>query len=222
MEDYSLTATFIEQAHTILGHYSAQKMANYICLLYWWPRLGHEVDKYCMMCCIFQVNKTSTQWPVGLLHTLPIPNRPWGSIGMYFIGPFPRSEGFDYLWIVICRLTSMVHLIPVNIMTKASELVSLYVKDVAHLHGLPDSIVSNRDSKFMSMFWGESHQILGTKLLMSTSFHPQIDGVSKRVNRSVGQILQTLILLNQSDWVDKLPLTEFTPFELNYGYMPSW
>ena len=60
-KDYSLTATVIKQAHTILGHYGAQKTANYICQWYWWPRLGHEVNKYCMMCGICQVNKTSTQ-----------------------------------------------------------------------------------------------------------------------------------------------------------------
>ena len=107
---------------------------------------------------------------------------------MDFIGPFPKSKGFDYLWVVICRLTSMVHLVPMNTMTKASELASLYVKEVVHLHGLPESIVSDRDSKFMSMFWRETHRILGTKLLMSTSFHPQMDGASERVNRSV-QIL---------------------------------
>ena len=73
----------------------------------------------------------------------------------------------------------MVHLVPVNTTTKASELASLYVKEVVRLHRLPDSIVSNRDSKFMSMFWCETHRILGTKLLMSTSFHPQMDGASE-------------------------------------------
>ena len=69
---YSLTATVIEQAHTILGHHGAQKTADYIHRWYWWPRLGHEVNKYCTMCGICQVNKTSTQWPIGLLHTLLI------------------------------------------------------------------------------------------------------------------------------------------------------
>ena len=170
MKDYSLTATVIEQAYTILGHYGAQKMTDYIHWWYWWPRLGHEVNKYCMTCSICQVNKTSMQRPVGLLHTLLISNRPWGLIGMDFIGPFLKSKGFDYLWVVICRLTSMVHLIPVNTMTKASELVSLYVKEVVHLHRLAGSIASDRDSKFMSMFWHETHWILGTKLLMSTFF----------------------------------------------------
>jgi len=231
-KDYSLTAIVIEQAHTILGHFGAQKTSDYIRRWYWWPRISPEVDKYCETCGICQANKTSTQRPVGLLHPLPIPNRPWGSIGMDFVGPFPTSKGYDYLWVIICRLTSMVHLIPVNTTVKASELASLYVKEVVRLHGLPDSIVSDRDSKFTSKFWSETHRILGTKLLMSTAFHPQTDGATERANRSVGQILRTLIQPDQTDWVEKLPLTEFAinsnlssstgfaPFELNYGYMP--
>ena len=75
---------------------------------------------------------------------------------MDFIGSFPKLHGFDYLWVVICRLTSMVHLIPVNTTTTASELASLYVKEVVRLHGLPHSIVSDRDSKFASKFWKET------------------------------------------------------------------
>ena len=128
---------------------------------------------------------------------------------MDFIGPFPKSHGFNYLWVVICRLTSMVHLIPINTMTTASELVLLYVKEVVHLHGLPHSIVSNRDSKFTSKFWKETHQLLGTKLLMSTASHPQMDGATEQANHSVRQILQSVIQPDQSDWVDKFSIVEF-------------
>ena len=127
----------------------------------------------------------------------------------------------------------MVHLIPINTTTTASELASLYICEVVRLHGLFESIVSDRDVKFTSVFWCEIHRILGTKLLMSTSFHPLTDGASEWVNRSIGQILRTLVSPNQTDWVDKIPLTEFAinsnissstgfaPFKLNYGYMPS-
>ena len=108
---------------------------------------------------------------------------------MDFISPFLESEGFDYLWVVICRLTSMVHLVPMFTTTKASELAWLYIKEIVRLHSLATSIVSDRDSKFMSKFWHETHKVLGTKLLMSTSFHPQTDGVSERSIRSVAQIL---------------------------------
>ena len=101
---------------------------------------------------------------------------------MDFIGLLSKSQGYDYLWVVICRLTSMVHLIPINTTIKASELASIYVKEVVRLHGLPDTIVSDRDSKFTSKFWKETHRILGTRLLMSTTFHPQTDGASERAN----------------------------------------
>src|SRR3984957_6879654 len=232
-KDYSLTAIVIDQAHTILGHFGPQKTADYVCRWYWWPRIGPETDKDCDTCFTCQVSKTSTQRPIGLLHSLPIPNWPWSSIGMDFIGPFPKSHGFNYLWAVICRLTSMVHLIPINTTTTASELASLYVKEIIRLHELPHSIVSNRDSKFTSKFWKETHRLLGTKLLMSTVFHPQTDGATEGANCLVGQILQSVIQPNQSDWVDKIPIVEFAinsnissftgfaPFELNYGYLPT-
>ena len=119
--------------------------------------MGPEVNRYHDTCGICQANKTSTQRPVSLLHPLPIPNCPWGSIGMDFIGPFPTSHGYDYLWVVICRLTSMVHLIPVKTTIKVSELALLYIKEIVRIHRLPDSIVSDRDPKFTSRFWRESH-----------------------------------------------------------------
>jgi transposase InsO family protein len=114
----------------------------------------------------------------------------------------------------------------------ATELSSLFVKEIVRLHGLPGSIVSDRDSKFTLKWWREVHRILDVKLLMSTSFHPQTDGITERVNRSIAQILQSFITSNQKDWVAFLALVEFAlnstinratgmaPFEVNYGFMP--
>jgi hypothetical protein len=175
-----LTEIVISQAHEILGHFGPQKTAEYVRRHYWWPRIGQDVEHYCKTCPICQTTKSSTQKVPGLLHSLPIPTRPWESIAMDFMGPFPESNGHDYLWVVICCLTSMVHLIPIRTTTTASELASLYIRDIVHLHGVAGSIISDRDSKFMSKFWRKMHKLLGTKLLMSTSFHPQTDGASER------------------------------------------
>lgn len=228
----ALISLVIDQAHTTLGHYGHRKTADYVRRWYWWPSLGRDVMKWCDSCGVCQTTKTSNQHPAGLLHSLPIPTRPWGSIGMDFVGPFPRSKGFDYLWVVICRMTSMVHLIPVETTITASELAWVYVRDIVRLHGVADSIVSDRDAKFTSKFWKEVHRLLGTRLLMSTAFHPQTDGVTERANRSVNGILRTCVKPDQSDWVEQLPMTEFAinssissstgfaPFELNYGVMP--
>ena len=226
------TQIVLDQAHETVGHYGPQRTSEYVRRWFWWPKLGLEVDKFCITCAKCQVSKTRTQLKAGLLHSLPIPIRPWTSIAMDFVGPFPRSGGFDYLWVIVCRLTSMVHLIPMKTTDTADELAGMYVREVVRLHGLPESIVSDRDSKFTSRFWKELHRLLGTKLLMSTSFHPQTDGLSERTIRSISQILRTMVKPDQLDWVDKLPLVEFAinsatsastgfaPFELNYGYLP--
>jgi len=170
---------------------------------------------------------------VGKLHNLPIPTKPWDSIGVDFVSPFPESKGFNYLWVILCQMTSMVHLIPIHMTMKASELSWIYRREIVCLHGLPSSIVSDRDPKFMSKWWRELHKILGAKLLMSMSFHPQTDRQTEHINCSVGQIFHTIVRPDQKDWVNRLNLTEFAinasisettkyvPFKLNRGYMPS-
>jgi hypothetical protein len=183
-----------------------------------------DTQTFCRTCEPCQQAKGSNQKTMGKLHPLPIPTKPWDSIGMDFVGPFPEANDYNYLWVVICRMTSMVHLIPVHTTMTAKELSWKYLREVVRLHGLPSSIVSDRDSKFTSQWWKELHR---------TSFHPQTDGQTERMNKNIGQILRASIRSDQKDWIDKLDLTEFAinssvsatsryaPFELNRGYMPS-
>jgi hypothetical protein len=152
------------------------------------------------------MGKTSNQLKPGLLHNLPIPSRPWQSIGMDFVGPFPECEGYDCLWVI----TNQIHLTPITVRTKTTELAWLYICDIVRLHGMPELIVSDCNSKFTAKFWGELHRAMGTKLLMSTSFHPQMDGHSERAIRLIGKILRTTVSLDQKDWKLRLPLVEFT------------
>lgn len=228
-----IVTSIIEQAHRIVGHYSIYKTSTYVRRWYWWPRIAKDIEEWCRSCITCQTNKSSNQKPSGKLHTLPIPTKPWDSIATDFVGPFPESRGFNYLWVIMDRMTSMVHLIPVHTTMKASELSWIYRREIVRLHGLPSSIVSDRDSKFTSKWWRELHKIMGAKLLMSTSFHPQTDGQTERANRSIGQIFRAAVAHDQKDWVDKVDMTEFAinisisettkyaPFELNGGYMPS-
>jgi len=152
---------------------------------------------------------------------------------MDFVGLFPESSDCNYLWVVICHLTSMVHLVPICTTTTTSKLAWLYIHKIVHLHGLARTIVLDRDSKFTSKFWHETHRLLGMKLLMSMSFHPQTDGASEQAIHSVAQILQAIVQLDQWDWPEKISMVEFAlnsaisslsrfaPFKLNYGYIPS-
>ena len=151
---------------------------------------------------------------------------------MDFISPLPPSKGFNYMWVMLCRLMSMVHLVLVNTTIRASQLMCLYVKEVVQLHGLPETIVLDWDAKFTSAFWRETHRMLGAKFLMSTVFHPQTNGVSEHAIHTVTQILHMVVQPDQKDWVAKVPMvkfvinssisssTRFAPFELNYGHMP--
>lgn len=231
--EQSLAGVIIDQAHRAVGHFGAQRTSEYIRRWYWWPKVYGNTFSYCKSCEACQRAKGNSQKPAGKLHTLPLPTKPWDSIGMDFVGPFPESKGYNYLWVIVCRMTAMVHLIPVHTKMKASELSWIYRREIVRLHGLPSSIVSDRDSKFTSKWWRELHRILGSKLLMSTSFHPQTDGLTERMNRSVGQIFRTDLRPDQKDWVDRVDMTEFAinasisdttryaPFELNGGHLPS-
>lgn len=232
LKQRSLRERVIDEAHRLLGHMGAQKTIEYVRRWFWWPRMSKDIEMFCISCGACQMSKSSNALPAGLLHTLPIPMFPWESMGIDFVGPFPDAKGFNYLIVVICRLTSMVHLIPCNVTDSASRVAEYYLRDVVRLHGIPSSIVSDRDSKFTSVFWKEVHRLLGTSLLMSTSFHPQTDGATERSIRNVTQILRALVEPHQCDWVDRLPMVEFAinssvnsstgfaPFELNYGYVP--
>jgi hypothetical protein len=185
----SLITQILTAAHEVVGHYGEQRTCEYVRRWYWWPQMAKSTTSFCRSCEACQRAKGSTQRPAGKLHPLPIPTKPWDSIGMDFVGPFPESKGFNYLWVIICRMISMVHLVPVTINVTASELSWKYLREIVRLHGLPSSIVSDRDSKFTSRWWKELQRILGAKLLMSTSFHPQTDGQSERAIRNVTQIL---------------------------------
>jgi hypothetical protein len=194
--------------------------------------MATDVDSFCTSCTKCQTSKDSTKRPIGLLHSLPVLERPWQLIGMDFMGPLPKSDSHDYLLVVIDHLMLQVHLIPTNTWVTAKGVAWLFLRKVVCLHSVPDSIMSDRDTKFTSIFWRELQRIMGVKLLMSTAFHPQMDGATEWANRSIGQILHMIVRSDQQGWAQKCPMVEFAlnsnvssmtgfvPFELNSGYMP--
>ena len=152
---------------------------------------------------------------------------------MDFLGPLPKLHNFNYLLVIIGQLTTQVHLVPTMMTVTPRGVMWLILKAVTRLNGIPESIMSDRDTKFTSIFWKELHKLMGSKLRMSTVFHPQSDGVTERANRSIAQILQTVVNNDQKDWSSKCPMVEFAVnssvnattgyalFELNYRYMPQ-
>lgn len=227
-----LTEIVTSQAHATLGHLGHRRTSDYVRRWFWWPSIGAAIERFCRSCGTCQTTKTSNLRPAGLLHSLPIPDQPWASIAMDFVGPFPPCDDSDYLWVVVDRFSGTVHLVPTTTTVRASALAWLFLKEVVRLHGLPTSIVSDRDSKFVSKFWRDVHRMLGVSLHMSTSYHPQTDGKSERTIRTVSQILRAVVQPDQRDWARKLPMVEFAinasrnastgfaPFELTGGFLP--
>ena len=200
----SIHGSIINTCHTTLGHLGPQKMLEYVRCWFWWPKISADVKDFCKSCGQCQVMKSSRQHPPGWVHTMPIPRKPWESIGMDFSGPYPEVKGFNYVLLVICRMTCMVHIIPTCTNMTAKQVAELYVREIVRLHSIPESIISDRDTKFTSQFWMELSHLLGQRLLMSSSYHPQTDGSSEQAIQTMSQILHMLVLDFGANWVEEL------------------
>ena len=107
-----LIKIIIDHAHQTIGHYGQWTTLNYIRWSYWWPQMATDIEAFCRLCGKYQTNKTDTLKPQGFLHSLPIPDKPWQLVGMDLMGPLSRSQGNDYLLVIIDRLMLQVHLVP--------------------------------------------------------------------------------------------------------------
>ena len=130
---------------------------------------------------------------------------------MNFVTHLPRSvRGHDSIWVIVDRLTKCAHLLPINQQMSLDKLAELYVLEIVRLHGVPTSIISDRDPRFTSRFWQSLQNALGTQLKMSSTYHPQTDGQSERTIQSLEDLLRTCVLDHLGTWSDVLPLVEFT------------
>ena len=152
---------------------------------------------------------------------------------MDFVMQLPTThQGYDVTLIIVDCLTKRAHFIPTHTSVTAPEVAKLFFVNIFRLHGLPRMIISDRDSKFTSHFWKALFQQIGTKLAMSTAFHPQTDGQTERMNRTLEEIFQIYSTYNQDCWDEHLAAAEFaynnsvqassghTPFELDCGQHP--
>src|ERR1051325_1040388 len=139
------------------------------------------------------------------------------------------QRGHDAIWVIVDRLTKSTHFIPINITYPVSKLVEIYTHVIVRLHGVPSSVVSDRDPRFTSEFWKSLQEALGSKLRLSLAYHPQTDGQTERTIQSLEDLLRACILEHGGSWDTYLPLIEFTynnnfhasigmaPFEALYG-----
>jgi len=149
--------------------------------LFWWSGLKRDVAQFVYACLTCQKSKVEHQKPTGLLTPLDVPEWKWDSISMDFVTSLPNTlRGHDAIWVVVDRLTKSAHFIPINITFPVAQLAEIYIRDIVKLHGVPSSIVSDKDLRFTSRFWKSLQEALGLKLGLSSAYHPQTDGQSER------------------------------------------
>ncbi|GJY73012.1 putative reverse transcriptase domain-containing protein [Tanacetum coccineum] len=174
--------------------------------------------------------KAECQKPSGLLVQPKIPTWKWERITMDFVTKLPKtSSGHDTIWVIVDRLTKSAHFIPTRETDSMETLTRLYIKEIVSRHGVPISIISDRDSHFTSRFWQSMQSALGTQLDMSMAYHPQTDGQSERTIQTLEDMLRACVIDFGKGWERHLPLVEFSynnsyhasikaaPFEALYG-----
>ena len=235
LPDIPYRKTVIHNNHdlVIAGHPGYTKTYAKIARAYYWPNMGSDIRKHVKECDSCQRTKSANHPPAGILRPLPIPSRAWESIAMDFVGPLPKSaSGHDMILVIIDRLTKMARFIATYSTTTSKNIAELFLQEVFRHHGLPLSIVSDRDPRFTAKFWQALQKALGVKLLMSTAEHPQTDGQAEATVKTIQKMLRPFVFQGQ-DWKELLPTLEFayndtiqsstgqTPFYINYGYHPT-
>ncbi|XXG72659.1 hypothetical protein AAC387_Pa07g1708 [Persea americana] len=151
-------------------------------------------------CRTFQLAKGSKK-NAGLYQPLPVPQGPWEDISMDFVLGLPMTRRkVDSVFVVVDHVSKMAHFIPCSNTADVYKIAQLFFKEVVRLHGLPKTIVSNRDTKFISYFWKTLWGMSKTKLKFSTAYHPQIDGQTEVVNCSLGNLLRCLVRDHLTTW----------------------
>ncbi|CAH9141087.1 unnamed protein product [Cuscuta epithymum] len=226
--------TILKEYHdsAIGGHSGYFRTMKRIASLFFWEGMKSEIKDYIQGCEICQRNKYQALKPAGLLQPLPIPNHVWTDISMDFIGGLPKSQGMDTIMVVVDRLTKFSHFIPLAHPFNAKDVAESFVQEVVKIHGFPKSIVSDRDSIFLSSFWSELFKLAGTTLKYSTAYHPQSDGQTEVVNRCLETYLRCLSGSKPRQWVKWLPWAEYwfntnyhsslksTPYQALFGQQP--
>lgn len=199
---------------------------------FYWEGLKSEVKKMVAECDICQKVKYDQRRPMGLLQPLPIPENIWEELTMDFVEGLPSSGGFESILVVVDRLSKGAHFIPLKHPFTAVSVAKAFVDNVVKLHGIPKSIVTDRGQLFMSSFWQQLFSLQGSKLKASSSYHPQTDGQTEVVNRTLEQYLRCYCHDEQKRWKEFISWAEYwyntthqasinkSPFEVIYGRLP--
>jgi transposase InsO family protein len=200
--------------------------------LFAWKGMKTLVKTYVAQCVVCQQSKPDRSRYPGLLEPMPVPEQSWQVISMDFVEGLPRSHNADTILVVVDTFSKYAHFLPLLHPYTALKVAQLFVDSVYKLHGMPSSIISDRNKIFTSKLWQELFRLSGTTLKMSSSYHPQTDGQTERVNQCLETFLRSFVHACPSKWSPWLSLAEFwyktsfhsslgsSPFEVMYGRLP--
>nr|KYP47835.1 Transposon Ty3-I Gag-Pol polyprotein [Cajanus cajan] len=232
--DNPLRTTLLQEFHQtpLGGHLGVAKTLHRLQANFFSTHMRKDVQTFVAQCSTCQLMKYETKRPAGLLQPLPIPSTIWEDLSLDFITGLPTSQGHSTILVVVDRFSKGVHLGVLPSHYSAYKVAMLFVDMVCKLHGFPRSLVSDRDPIFISHFWRELFKLSGTKLRMSTAYHPESNGQTEVFNRVLEQYLRSFVHEKPSQWSKFISLAEWsyntsvhsgtglTPYEITYGKPP--
>jgi len=233
-------AEIIRQYHDepVYGHPGIKKTVELIQRNYSFKNMKEAVTDYIRKCADCQKNKHATHLKYGEMQAIQIPSAPWEDIAMDFVTGLPQSSDpatglkYDSVLVIVCRFTKYVELLPCQKKTTAQELAFLFLDRLIRHHGIPKTIISDRDKLFTSNYWTTLMALIGTKRKLSTAYHPQTDGQTERTNQTIETYLRIYCNGQKNNWISLLPMaqlaynnkvsaaTGYTPFYANNGRHP--
>jgi hypothetical protein len=215
-----------------MGYFGVKKTEDVLAAHFFWPKMRRDVERYESWCTTCNKAKSRLN-PHDLYMPLPVPSVPWEDISMDFVLGLPRTKRRrDIIFMVVDHFSKMTHFIPCHKSDNASHVADLFFIEIVYLRGVPNTIVSDRDAKFLSHFWRTLWFKLGTRLLFFTTCHPQTDGQTEVANRTLSTILWVVLKTNLKLWEECLTHIEFaynrsvhstmkvSPFQVVYGFNP--
>src|SRR5882724_8435940 len=176
----------------IAGHAGQWKTTDLVARNFWWPGMGRYIAEYTKGCNLCNRTKNYPSTPAGKLMPNRIPDCRWQTISVDLITELPQSHRYDTIMVVIDCFSKCTHTIPTTSDVTASGVAQLFRDHVWKLHGLPEEVISDRGTQFVSNFVRSLSQLLKIRIVASTTYHPQTDGQTERVNQEVKQFLRLL------------------------------
>jgi transposase InsO family protein len=168
-----------------------------------------DIQDYVAACAVCKQAKSEHSKLPGTLQPLPVPDQAWEMISLDFVEGLPKSKNYNTILVAIDKFSKYAHFLPLTHPYTAQVVAQHFFHSVYKLHGLPKFIISDRDKVFTSQFWQKLFKLAAVTLNLSSAYHPQTDGQTKRLNRCLETYLRCMIQACPSKWVHWLSLAEF-------------